>query len=88
MTNAEPCAEFRRRSQTGAFKLDADVLDDGYRGMWQALVAWERDAYERGDPIYPQQLRDVLNGIAGDRPDAMRIFALNTTQRGREEEYR
>ena len=55
-----------------------------YLGMWQALVAWERDAHDRGDPIYPQQLRAEIVRIVDQQPEPADTFALNTTRYGRE----
>lgn len=72
------------RAATGTLYLDEGMIDpNGYMGMWQALVAWERDRFEAGHPIYVGEFRAKLTEIAGDRPDMIAAFAVNTTRLGR-----
>lgn len=81
--------EFRRRTQ----ECIPFYLDHGrpsmvpYQGMWQELVAWERDRFEEGEPIEVNDLRNKLNEIVDNNPSARATFALNTTHLGREDEY-
>lgn len=60
-----------------------EALQQPYIGMWQALCAWEQQVHDRGDPIYPRDLRREVYRIADMRPDAQTTFAVNTTRVGR-----
>jgi len=58
-----------------------EALQQPYRGMWQALVAWEQEINADG---LPTPLRAALHRIADEQPDAVAAFAVNTTRTGRD----
>lgn len=50
-----------------------------YRGMWQAIVAWEAEQNPDGNP---STLRDALHRIASEHPEPAAIVAVRTTEYG------
>jgi hypothetical protein len=81
-------AEFRARMMAGRFG-DRELMTDaerGFHGMWSALcerlVGWE-DQFGRDHPVIAE-VRQTVHALADARPDAVRVFALNTTRLGRE----
>ena len=83
LSDAELMRQFRERAGSCGLYLDADKQQDGYKGHWQAICAWEQVKFQAGDPIYPQELRAKIHEIAGSVPDPMAAFAVNTTRLGR-----
>lgn len=91
MTDDDAIHEFRTRLLVGRYG-DRELLMDAdrdYSGMWSALcgklVEWET-RFGFGNPVV-HEVRTAMNALADARPDAVRVFALNTTHLGRENEY-
>lgn len=90
MTDDELCAEFRARLVAGAFG-DSELLippQNDYSGMWSALCdllpEWEA-LFGRDHPVL-HEVRTAVYRLADQRPDAVRVFALATTEYGRHDD--
>lgn len=78
--DADLIALFRARAATGTLYLDADQPDPNpWKGMWQALCAWEAEQNPAGEPT---PLRTAIHRITSEQPDTRNVFAVRTTEYG------
>lgn len=87
MTDDEAIAEFRSRLLAGHYG-DRELLvpsEQDYSGMWSALCARLPELEQRfgfDNPVL-WEVRTAIHTLADQRPDAVKVFALNTTEYGR-----
>lgn len=91
MTDADAIHEFRWRLLAGRYG-DRELLmpaDRDYAGLWSALVdhlpRWE-DRFGFDHPVVVE-VRGAIQRLADARPDAVKLFALNTTRYGEEDQF-
>lgn len=87
MTDDALITEFRARMLVGRYGDRALMLPDEqtYHGLWSAfcgeLVVLE-DRFGWENPVV-SEVRRVMQRLADSRPDAVKMFAMNTTEYGR-----
>ena len=90
MTDDQLIAAVQERLDAGAFgfnglvsSVQADAMAN-FSAVCDLSAAWSNSHW---DEPHVKELRELLDRLADQRPKRIEVFALNTTQLGREDHY-